>query len=912
MFSTALRKKRLIGILLFAVILVLFFSFNRFPKLDAVGGDLDAVTSPDVQCFQGFCIDSESGSSFLSQWWGFSVTYLRLVTVGMTFAFLVAGLAESFLYPQGSGRLFSSGSVFKRTVKGLAVGPVMNLCSACIVPVSSAFHRRGAGIEGAIAMIQSSATMNIPALAMVFFVFTPVLGFSRLILALIGALLIGPIVVMAVRKGGRGPVEEPEDPPLSELPSAPQDSAWGPVLTEAFRDWARSSVGYLVRMGPIMIIAGFASGLAIQWLSPETVSNYLGNDLLGVAIAATFGILINVPLLFEIPLVALLLLMGMGTAPAAALLFTAAAGGPVTFWGLAKLMPRRAIATFATATWAVGAFGGVAVLGLGALIWESGPSVKIGGDEDVPPFDSFLRPTTLVNGFTEVTDSAGIGFIHHGLRARFPNNGAAPVVFDFNNDGFQDVYITNSKGPNALYRNNRDGTFTEMAKAASVDDATTSYGGCAVDYDNDGDQDLYVTSFAHSKLFRNNGGETFTDVTAASGTGDASPTHRSTGCAWGDYDRDGLLDLIVVRHFFRLSPFPAEQRTKIYESVRPLVLYHNNGDGTFTDVTHILGDTSGPGTDPYAPVGNVWGAGFQPGWLDYDNDGDPDLYIVNDFGGRFQHNVLWRNDGPSTNGSWSFTDISSTSGAGVPMDGMGLAVGDYDLDGFLDLYMTNIGDNVLLRNSGDGLTFTNTALEAGVAIGDLWDDKRTTWGAVFFDYDNDGDEDLYVVTGFLLGEEVGPQQPQPNVLLRNNRDGTFTDVSSASGADDPITSRGSAFLDFNNDGCLDLFIGNFGEKARLFQNLCDSNNSWLIIKTVGTTSNRDGIGARITLVANGTTQIREISGGRSNMGQNMREAHFGLGSADTVDSITVRWPSGKTQTLTNVPANQRLTITEPQ
>ena len=912
MFNTPLRKKRLIGILLFAVILVLFFSFNRFPKLDAVGGDLDAVTSPGVQCFQGFCIDSESGSSFLSQWWGFSVTYLRLVTVGMTFAFLVAGLAEAFLYPSGSGRWFSSGSVFKRTVKGLAVGPVMNLCSACIVPVSSAFYRRGAGLAGAIAMVQGSATMNIPALAMVFFVFTPILGLSRLILALIGALLIGPIVVMAVRKGGRGPVEEPEEPELSELPVAPQDASWAPVLTEAFRDWAKSSVGYLVRMGPIMIIAGFASGLAIQWLSPETVSNYLGNDLLGVVIAATFGILINVPLLFEIPLVALLLLMGMGTAPAAALLFTAAAGGPVTFWGLAKLMPRRAIATFATATWAVGAFGGVAVLGLGALIWESGPSVKIGGNEDVPPFDSFLKPTTLDNGFTNVTDTAGVGFLHHGVRSFFANNGAAPVVFDFNNDGFHDIYVTDTVGPNALYRNNGDGTFTDVSKTAGVDDATISYGGCAADYDNNGDQDLYVTNFGTSKLFHNNGGGTFADVTAASGTGDASPTYRSTGCAWGDYDSDGFLDLIIVRHFFRLSPNLLEQREEIYDSVRPLVLYHNNGDGTFTDVTRILGDTSGPSQETLGPVGNVWGAGFQPGWLDYDNDGDPDLYIVNDWGGRFQPNVLWRNDGPSPEGAWTFLDVSATSGADVPMDGMGLAVGDYDLDGFLDLYMTNIGDNVLLRNNGDGLTFANTALEAGVAIGGLWDEKRVTWGAMFFDYDNDGDEDLYVVTGFLQADDVRVPEPQPNVLLRNNRDGTFTDVSSASGADEPIMGRGGAFLDLNNDGCLDLFVGNFGERATLFQNLCDSNGRWLVINTVGTTSNRDGIGARITLLTDGDLQIREISAGRSNMGQNMREAHFGLGSADTVDSITVRWPSGKTQTLTNVPANQRLTITEPQ
>ena len=342
MLSTSLRKKRLIGLLLFAVILTLFFAFNRFPKLETVGGDLEAVTAPQVQCFQGFCIEREPGTSFLDRWLVFSVTYLRLVTVGMIFAFLVAGLTEAFLFPSGSGRGFSSGSVFKRTVKGLAVGPVMNLCSACIVPVSAAFQRRGGGIEGAIAMVQGSATMNIPALAMVFFVFTPLLGFSRLVLAVIGALVIGPIVVLAVRRGRGEEQVQPEAP----QPYGPQDkSEWRPVMTEAFRDWAKTSLGYLIRIGPIMVVAGFASGLAIQWISPETVSTYLGNDVLGVAIAATFGILINVPLLFEIPLVALLLLLGMGTAPAATLLFTAAAGGPITFWGLARIMPKRAIAT---------------------------------------------------------------------------------------------------------------------------------------------------------------------------------------------------------------------------------------------------------------------------------------------------------------------------------------------------------------------------------------------------------------------------------------------------------------------------------------------------------------------------------------------------------------------------------------
>ena len=354
MFATSLRKKRLAGTILFLVILSLFFAFNRFPKLDAVGTDLEAVTAPEVQCFQGFCIEREQGTSFLERWGVFSVTYLRLVTVGMTFAFLVAGLTEAFLFPSSSGRTFSSGSAFKRTVKGLAVGPVMNLCSARIVPVSAAFQRRGAGIQGAIAMVQGSATMNIPALAMVFFVFTPLLGFSRLVMAIIGAVLLGPLVVMTVRKTAGGLPEEPTLPEFSEEDSP---APWAPVMTEAFRQWAKTSIGYLVRMGPMMVAAGFASGLVIQWVTPETVSQYLGNNVQGVLIAATFGILINVPLLFEIPLVAVFLLLGMGTAPAATLLFAAAAGGPVTFWGLAKVMPRRAIATFATGTWMLGASG---------------------------------------------------------------------------------------------------------------------------------------------------------------------------------------------------------------------------------------------------------------------------------------------------------------------------------------------------------------------------------------------------------------------------------------------------------------------------------------------------------------------------------------------------------------------------
>ena len=903
MFGTVLAKKRLVGTLLFAAILIVFFSFNRFPKLDAVGTDLDAVTAPEVQCFQGFCIDKNPGSSFLSNWWGFSVTYMRLVTVGMTFAFLAAGLTEAFLFPTGSGRSFLSGGTFKRTIKGLAVGPVMNLCSACIVPVSSAFQRRGGGVAGAIAMVQGSATMNVPALAMVFFVFTPLLGFSRLILALVGALIIGPIVVMAIRRGGT-PIDDGPAAPETPLPDVASD--WGPVLTEAFRDWARITIGYVARMGPIMVVAGFASGLVIQWISPETVSDYLGNDLRGVAIAATIGILINVPLLFEIPLVALLLLLGMGTAPAATLLFTAAAGGPITFWGLSRIMPRRGIATFATATWAVGAMGGLAILGIGAFIWEDGPNLRIDAVEAADaPF------------FAEVSVAAGVDFLHTEHGDEVMPMGAGVLILDFNGDELHDIYVTNSKGANVLYANNGDGTFTEMAAAAGVDQVTArSNGGCAADFDNDGDQDLYLTNYGQSRLFRNNGDATFADATIPAGLVDSNQSFRSTGCAWGDYDRDGHLDFIVLRHLDEWNKELFETKD-YYSAVGGLALYHNNGNGTFTKVTSLLEDDTavvyvhdlrGEGQ----ALGNVWGAGYQPGWVDFDNDGDLDLYVVNDFGQEVQPNVLWRNDGLGTNGKWSFVDISDDSGADPRIYGMALAVGDYDLNGYLDLFMTNIQDSVLLRNNGDGATFTNTMMHDAPDISLIGLRVRVAWGAVFLDFDNDADEDLYVVSGHLSGQAAANPQEQPNVLLRNRGDGTFLNISPNSGVDDPAVGRGVAYLDFDNDGCLDLYVANLGQTARLFQSYCESGNSWLTIDTVGTASNRDGIGARVTVVTGDTSQIREISSGGGQMSQNMLEAHFGLGRAARVDSVTIKWPSGAVQTLTDVDVNQRLTVTEPR
>ena len=370
MFNTTLKKKRLVGLVLLAVLLGLFSWFNRIPKLDTVQSDLVSATASAGQCFQGLCIDDAPEKSLLDRWWDFSLTYLKLIALGMTFAFMIAGLTHAFLLPPEAGSAWSARGI-KGSLRGLVIGPAMNLCSACIIPISSAFRRRGAGVETTVAIVQGSSTLNLPALIMAVMVFPPVLAGSRIGLSLVGALLLGPFVAFVVRRRPDSTVQ-----PISiDPPVAAEIQSWRQVIRVGLRDWLTTSFGYLVGLGPIMVLAGFASGFAIQWIRPNTVETFLGNDLLGVATAATLGLLINVPLVFEIPLVAALLLVGMGTAPAAVLLFTAAAGGPITFWGLAKVFPKRTILVFAGATWGLAAIAGLTILALGPLLGVGQPDV---------------------------------------------------------------------------------------------------------------------------------------------------------------------------------------------------------------------------------------------------------------------------------------------------------------------------------------------------------------------------------------------------------------------------------------------------------------------------------------------------------------------------------------------------------
>ncbi len=848
MLTTSIGKKRLVGAALFLAILALFFSFNRFPKLDAVGTDLDAVNAPQVQCFQGFCIEREPGASLFKRWMVFSVTYLRLVAVGMTFAFLVAGLAEAFLFPSGSGRSFESGSAFKRTVKGALIGPVMNLCSACIVPVSSAFHRRGAGIEGAIAMVQGSATMNVPALAMVFFVFTPLLGFSRVVMAVAGALLLGPIVVMTLRR----PKEEPA--PAVEMPDfveSEETAGWARAMSEGFRDWARVTLGYLARMGPVMVAAGFASGLVIQWISPDTVARYFGNDVQGVVAAAALGALINVPLLFEIPLVALGLMLGMGTAPAAALLFTAAAGGPVTFWGLAQVMPKRAVAAFASATLALGAIGGLAVLGIGAFLWDTPSAAASGG------LSSRAAPAVLPEGGGAAVTVSGDGPVgvarftnsaHRlfgnkaSLMSRFPG----VAIFDYDRDGDQDIYITQAEsdaliellaegGPNRLFRNNGDGTFTDAAEAAGVAlAASNSSAAAACDLDNDGYQDLYVGAMGRlgdnldyravsissglkaitkDRLFRNNRDGTFTEITE-SAFGDWVNIRSTKAVACADVDGDGWLDIYVGNHgdmeFVRFD-HPAHHGH--YND-----LFMNNGDMTFTEVAAEAGVAGGQivmrnpngepitfgdagagavyeGYDPELrdssgnrvgdPSGQTWGVLF----YDYDDDGDQDLWVADD-GDRLK---VYRND--STPGRARFTPAARRMGLDRSGAWMSFAAADYDGDADLDVFVTNVGFHPLLRLPP-------------YPGGDCAYGHRFVWGTCSHfllrnDRDGMGSVELGSYVDVAPSTRVRPSRLMPpaslnpsNVLL------TWQPLTGLAAYD---LGFGAAFFDMENDGDQDLY-----------------------------------------------------------------------------------------------------------
>jgi cytochrome c peroxidase len=480
----------------------------------------------------------------------------------------------------------------------------------------------------------------------------------------------------------------------------------------------------------------------------------------------------------------------------------------------------------------------------------------------LPVHDGVLEPTAFVH----VTEAAGITAKH---TQGYQITGQAWA--DYDGDGWLDLYVTDSVGPNTLYRNNGDGTFSVSPLNDQVALPEHYSGGASwADYDNDGWPDLLVLGREDNVLFHNQDGEGFVDVTATAGLTDKN---ASKTASWADYDNDGWLDLYIANwgctpHCARTPGSPGQ----------PDQLYHNNGDGTFNNVTRLLGSKTA-------------GGNFVARWLDYDNDGDLDLYVINDEFVPPVGNLLFRNDGPGC-GGWCFAEVAAEAGAATKVMGMGVAADDWDQDGDLDIFFTNAGKMKLLQNQGDG-TFVETAAEAGVEL----NRNSVGWGAVSLDYDNDGARDLYVA--LMMADRPGAFNP----LFRNDGAGVFSDIGHASGADDPGPSVGVAAADYDNDGWVDLVVGNYDRGYRLFRNaaLAGDTNRWLALKLVGGGPvNRDAVGARaIVTTSDGRVQMQDVHNGSSVGSGNALTLNFGLGEAE-IESVEIVWPDGSSQVYTDL------------
>ena len=549
-------------------------------------------------------------------------------------------------------------------------------------------------------------------------------------------------------------------------------------------------------------------------------------------------------------------------------------------------------------------------------------------DRSLTLMSSAVEPQTSPVTFVDVAKEAGVtapnvwGAVDH-KRLIIEAKGSGLAFFDYDNDGWLDIYLTNGtrlktewpagQAPTShLYKNNRDGTFTDVTEKSGLARTGWQTGVCVGDCDNDGWDDLFCCFWGHNILFHNNGDGTFTDVTKRVGLYNEK-VRWGAGCTWLDYDRDGHLDLFVCNYIqldAAKTAAPGDAAVCQWKGIPVMcgprgltsdtnVLYHNNGDGTFTDVSERSGILK-PG-----PRYSITAVSY-----DFDNDGWPDIYVAVDS----QPSMLFRNNKDGT-----FTDIAVEAGCaysdnGHEQAGMGVAVGDYDCDGWFDIFKTNFADDTcnLYHNNGDG-TFTDVTFASGVGI----NNRYVAWGCGFLDYDNDGWPDLMQINGHVYpeieGHEIGQTYKNPRLVYKNLGQGRFKDVSASMGPGiiEKFSSRGAAFGDYDNDGDIDVLVLNMNDPPSLLRNDGGNAQNWIKIKLVGTKCNRTAIGARVRVTTGTHTQMDEVHSGASVMSQSDLRLHFGLGKAGSVDVIEVKWPTTqKIERFTQVKANQILTIKE--
>ena len=543
-------------------------------------------------------------------------------------------------------------------------------------------------------------------------------------------------------------------------------------------------------------------------------------------------------------------------------------------------------------------------------------ALAVAGFQKSAGLDFSFTDIAAVAGLTAPTVYGG----EHTNRYLLETTGCGAAAFDYDGDGWLDIFLVNGatlagfpKGTEPtshLYRNRRDGTFEDVTRKAGLALVGWGQGACAGDYDNDGHEDLFVTFWGANRLFRNRGDGSFEETTAIAGL-EVGRARWGSGCAFLDYDRDGRLDLFAGNYIdLDLSTTPGPESGLCRYKGVPVacgppglpggrnLLYRNQGNGRFSDVSVASGITRASGT--YA---------LGVSTLDFDDDGWIDLYVANDS----NPSALYLNNRDGT-----FTDVAVKAGCaysqdGKPQAGMGVAVGDYNRDGRMDIFKTNFaGDTSTLYVNSGTVFCDDRTFSAGLGRNTRW----LGWGVSFLDLDLDGWLDLFLVNGHVYPEveqlksEAGYQQPK--VVYRNRGDGRFDDVSERLGK--PITipkaGRGAAFADFDNDGDVDVVVNNVHDTPNLYRVDVTPRRSWLAVRLIGVQSNHSAIGARVRVTASGVTQVQEVRGGGSYYSQNDLRPYFGLGDAKKVDRVEVRWPNGREEIWTDVAVNRMVTLTE--
>ena len=544
--------------------------------------------------------------------------------------------------------------------------------------------------------------------------------------------------------------------------------------------------------------------------------------------------------------------------------------------------------------------------------------------------------------FTDITSEAGLA--HARNISGSPGNkqflleemGGGVALFDYDNDGWLDIFLVNGtrldptpRGRNPtsyLYHNNRDGTFTDVTERARLTRSGWGQGCCVGDYDNDGFDDLFVTYWGRNVLYHNNGDGTFTDVSEQAGVA-GSENRWNAGCCFLDYDRDGLLDLFVANYVNfdpAHAPKPGQAAYCMYNDIPvpcgPLgfaggtnILYRNRGNGTFTDVSEESGIARPRGPTSMVFVARNWQStgsyGMGAAAADFDNDGWPDIYVACDSA----PSLLYRNNHDRT-----FREIAVPAGCaldenGVALSGMGVAVGDFDGDGWLDIARTNFSEQVttLYRNLGNG-AFEDASIKAGLGV----NRKYLGFGVGFLDFDNDGWKDLFLANGHVYSQiasrKLHLSYKEPKVLYRNLGNGRFEDVSASAGSAMRAENlgRGCAFGDLDNDGDVDVVVNNLDGPPSLLRNDGGNRNNWILVRCLGSRSNRSAIGTRVKVTSGGHSQIDEVMSGSSYYSQNDFRLHFGLGRATQADHVELSWPSGLKESFQNLPANRLFVLQE--